>query len=428
MSERRFIGNILADSDSEGDYQSRFSTTDALGLYNRDDYAALLEIRSGSAPPTELSLFSKPFIRPKALSPAKPEETKTDKPDFSTCDPALLAMRGSIAKQALEQSGSRFLQHTLASGSEADRLLILEELMPCVSAITTDIFGNYVVQACLDHACPTHEAPLVQPSTVSSASKSLHSQSLVASLFGSVLELSLHTYGCRVIQKALEKATPDQRRTLVSELKGQVDRCLGDQNANHVIQKSIEVMAYEDIRFIIEAMRPRLLQWATHCYGCRVIQRVIEHCPREALEDEFATLLRAALELSQDAYGNYVVQHMFAHGSWADRRVLFGVFAGNYRRLSKHKFSSNVVEKSLHVAEAETLVRIAEEVFREEYLFELMTDRYANFVVQKVLEASIGPSRNLLISKVQAHSKALRSYPFGRHVLSAVNKLRKRAS
>lgn len=410
MCERKYIGDLLADSDSDDDYQSRFSKTDMLDFLNREGIKGLLENRSVSAPASALNMFTNSFASPRSDSFQTDEDERPSIDSFASCSPALLEMRGTICKQALEQAGSRFLQHTLASGSESERSLIVEELMSDVFTVTTDIFGNYVVQVCLDHCSP------------------LHCHSLINSLFGSVLDLSLHTYGCRVVQKALEKASPGQRLRLVSELKGQVSQVLADQNANHVVQKSIEVMEYKDIRFIIDDMRPRILQWATHCYGCRVLQRVIEHCPREALDDVFTTLLRFALDISQDAYGNYVVQHMFSHGSSEDRRSLFRTFVGQYRRLSKHKFSSNVVEKHLQVAGVEELAAIAAEMFTEEHLFEMMTDRYANFVVQKIIEASVGSARSLLISKVQVHSKALRGYPFGRHVLSAVNKLRKRAS
>lgn len=63
---------------------------------------------------------------------------------------------------------------------------------------------------------------------------------LAGLLWGHVLALSLHMYGCRVIQKALEVLHLEQQRVIVRELQGQVMRCVRDQNGNHVIQKIIE--------------------------------------------------------------------------------------------------------------------------------------------------------------------------------------------
>lgn len=57
-----------------------------------------------------------------------------------------------------------------------------------------------------------------------------------------------------------------------------------------------------------------------HSYGCRVIQRVLEHCDmRDVRAELMACLLGATRTLAQDTYGNYVIQHILEHGSEADR-------------------------------------------------------------------------------------------------------------
>jgi pumilio RNA-binding family len=66
--------------------------------------------------------------------------------------------------------------------------------------------------------------------------------------------------------------------TLISELKGHVLNCVKDQNGNHVIQKAVERIAPDEIQFIIEAFYGQVYSLATHPYGCRVIQRIFEHC------------------------------------------------------------------------------------------------------------------------------------------------------
>lgn len=56
-----------------------------------------------------------------------------------------------------------------------------------------------------------------------------------------------------------------------------------------------------------------------HAYGCRVIQRILEHCIDdqkqailEEIKDSFSVLI-------QDQYGNYVIQHVLKHGRPTDR-------------------------------------------------------------------------------------------------------------
>lgn len=68
---------------------------------------------------------------------------------------------------------------------------------------------------------------------------------------------------------------------MVKELDGNVLKCVKDQNGNHVIQKAIERVPAEHIQFIINAFHSQVYNLATHPYGCRVIQRMFEHCTDE---------------------------------------------------------------------------------------------------------------------------------------------------
>ena len=55
-------------------------------------------------------------------------------------------------------------------------------------------------------------------------------------------------------------------------------KCVKDQNGNHVIQKCIERVPSHLIQFIIDSFTGQVYALATHPYGCRVIQRILEHC------------------------------------------------------------------------------------------------------------------------------------------------------
>ena len=70
----------------------------------------------------------------------------------------------------------------------------------------------------------------------------------------------------------------DQKAILVKELEGHVMKCVKDQNGNHVIQKCIERVPPHLIQFIVDAFSGQVYALATHPYGCRVIQRILEYC------------------------------------------------------------------------------------------------------------------------------------------------------
>lgn len=48
-----------------------------------------------------------------------------------------------------------------------------------------------------------------------------------------------------------------------------------------MIQKAIERVPAQHIQFIIDAFRGQVYTLATHPYGCRVIQRMFEHCTED---------------------------------------------------------------------------------------------------------------------------------------------------
>lgn len=50
------------------------------------------------------------------------------------------------------------------------------------------------------------------------------------------------------------------------------------QNANHVIQKVIEAVPTQRVIHIIDNFLTCIVPLSTHPFGCRVIQRMLEHC------------------------------------------------------------------------------------------------------------------------------------------------------
>jgi len=180
---------------------------------------------------------------------------------------------GDIVDFCQDQHGSRFIQQKLEVATDEEKELIFKEILPRAHMLMTDVFGNYVIQKVLEHG-------------------SLDQRDIIASILsGHAVQLALQMYGCRVIQKALEVISVQRLLTLVSEFEGHVLKCVHDQNGNHVIQKCIEVLSLKakeypeygayllpQIEFIVQAFVGQVEKFSTHPYGCRVIQRILEHC------------------------------------------------------------------------------------------------------------------------------------------------------
>ncbi|XVE59293.1 hypothetical protein DITRI_Ditri05aG0034400 [Diplodiscus trichospermus] len=322
----------------------------------------------------------------------------------------LSEIAGHVVEFSADQYGSRFIQQKLETATTEEKNMVYEEILPQALALMTDVFGNYVIQKFFEHGLPAQR------------------RELAGKLFGHVLTLSLQMYGCRVIQKAIEVVDLDQKIKMVHELDGSVMRCVRDQNGNHVIQKCIECVPEENIQFIVTTFFDQVVTLSTHPYGCRVIQRILEHCEdlktQSKVMDE---ILGSVSVLAQDQYGNYVVQHVLEHGKPHERSIIIKELAGKIVQMSQQKFASNVVEKCLTFGGPSERQLLVNEMLgstdENEPLQAMMKDQFANYVVQKVLETCDDQQRELILSRIKVHLNALKKYTYGKHIVARVEKL-----
>ncbi|KAE8700865.1 Pumilio-like protein 2 [Hibiscus syriacus] len=322
----------------------------------------------------------------------------------------LLEIAGHVVEFSADQYGSRFIQQKLETATTEEKNMVYEEIMPQTLVLTTDVFGNYVIQKFFELGLPAQR------------------RELACKLLGHVLTLSLQMYGCRVIQKAIEVVDLDQKINMVHELDGSVMRCVRDQNGNHVIQKCIECVPEENIQFVVTTFFDQVVTLSTHPYGCRVIQRILEHCMDPKTQSKVMDeILGSVSLLAQDQYGNYVIQHVLEHGKPHERSIIIKELAGKIVQMSQQKFASNVVEKCLTFggsAERQLLVNeMLGSTDENEPLQAMMKDQFANYVVQKVLETCDDQQRELILSRIKVHLNALKKYTYGKHIVARVEKL-----
>ncbi|XP_039034327.1 pumilio homolog 2-like [Hibiscus syriacus] len=322
----------------------------------------------------------------------------------------LSELAGHVVEFSADQYGSRFIQQKLETATTEEKTMVYEEIMPQALALMTDVFGNYVIQKFFEHGLPSQR------------------RELAGKLFGHVLTLGLQMYGCRVTQKAIEVVDLDQKIKMVQELDGNVMRCVRDQNGNHVIQKCIECVPEENIQFIVTTFFDQVVTLSAHPYGCRVIQRILEHCKDPKTQSKVMDeILGSVSMLAQDQYGNYVVQHVLEHGKPHERSIIIKELAGKIVQMSQQKFASNVVEKCLTFGGPSERQLLVNEMLgstdENEPLQAMMKDQFANYVVQKVLETCDDQQRELILSRIKVHLNALKKYTYGKHIVARIEKL-----
>uniref|UniRef100_A0A672S0E4 Pumilio homolog 1 n=1 Tax=Sinocyclocheilus grahami TaxID=75366 RepID=A0A672S0E4_SINGR len=273
---------------------------------------------------------------------------------------------------------------------------------------------------------------------------------------GHVMEFSQDQHGSRFIQLKLERASPAERQLVFNEILQAAYQLMVDVFGNYVIQKFFEVIRIKTfiyiglvlhavqavsktqnnsasvVKFIsllalAERIRGHVFALSTHPYGCRVIQRILEHCLPEQTLPILEEIHQHTEQLVQDQYGNYVIQHVLEHGRAEDKSKIVSEIRGNVLGLSQHKFASNVVEKCVtHSLRAERAMLIDEVCSMADgphsALYTMMKDQYANYVVQKMIDVAEPTQRKIVMHKIRPHIATLRKYTYGKHILAKLEK------
>ncbi|CAK0893103.1 unnamed protein product [Prorocentrum cordatum] len=139
--------------------------------------------------------------------------------------------------------------------------------------------------------------------------------------------------GCRRVQQALDDARgPEACGRLAAELRGHVWDALRCPHANFVLQKCITTASPDACQFIVDELLQRghgaLAQAARHRYGCRIVERLLERCRPEQVEQIVDCILDDAVTLCMHPYGNYVAQHLLEHAAPASA----GIASPRWRR------------------------------------------------------------------------------------------------
>ncbi|AEE31827.1 pumilio 10 [Arabidopsis thaliana] len=313
---------------------------------------------------------------------------------------SMVEIYGSVNLMARDQIGCRALQKLVEEGTVLDSKVIFLEIIDHVVELSMDPLGNYIVQKLL---------------VVSDEEQRTMIVSVLTSKPRELIKICLNTNGTRVIQKMIKTVKTKQQIALVkSALEPGFLVLVNDSNGYHVLQSCLEFLVPNDNKFVVEAATEYCAQLATHQYGCYVLQCSLINTVGLQHERLVAEISRDSLRLSQDPFGNYVVQCLI------DQQVssvnLLLPFRTHCIELATQKFSSHVIEKCLRKY-PESRAEIVRELLSYPNFEQLLQDPYANYVIQTALSVTKGAVRARLVEKVKRFGK-LQSNPYCKKIFS----------
>eukprot|EP00889_Picochlorum_renovo_P006564 jgi/Picre1/33594/NNA_001074.t1 len=297
----------------------------------------------------------------------------------------IVEMNPSVVQRfAIDYEGSKALQSIILSHGEASAR-IYQALAKDIVNLCLDMYGNYTVQ-CL----------------VTAASRSVASQ-LGDVIVSNVLPFSLNFHGCRVVQCAIKNLSMEYRVKMCDALEPFTLHCLQSQNANHVIGALLR-----------------------HKYGVTVLRTALESdISPDVSKEATKHLLEALSDLVYDEYGNYLVQNLIQENMYGSRHAVHEfLLQCSLLTLACDKFGSNVFETSLLNSDPEQrdalIIAFLEQCQAagqtDEVLANISTNRYGNYVIQRMLGVSSFRVRWMVSRHLALHCAMLAGSKHGKHI------------
>jgi hypothetical protein len=403
----------------EGGSPSADATTPMMGLppYGSDPYAAAPGIGGGAGLQnggSEMRARASPYIAQAETAPHRSFDASVGgsrdeysrganfQPDLSVASlyanpqrPPLDSLLGQVRRLSRDQVGCRLVQQALDEEGAMAATMILQEGLPFWGEAMVDPFGNYLFQKILEKV--TAEERIM----------------LVKSVSTRLVNASLNLHGTRSVQKIVELCAADQHtgtageesaaEILTKALAPAAARLCIDSHGNHVIQRIILKLGPQYSDFVFEAVAASVGDVARHRHGCCVIQRCLDSSPSKARSHLVLRIVDKALELMQDAYGNYVVQYVLDVCADDDVHAVCEAVIGKVNLLAIQKFSSNVMEKCLERCTERVKEQYMMEISDTERVRELMMDPFGNYVVQRALSVATHAQAVRLVEAMKPH-------------------------
>ncbi|KAF9011374.1 armadillo-type protein [Cyathus striatus] len=275
-------------------------------------------------------------------------------------------------------------------------------------------FGNWAVQRCLEAASTPDER-----------------RKIVSCMKGRIVELATNCYGCHVLQKALD-CEEDIRLLIVSELLvGDPAQTLVNKHASHVWSKIMELSwtppAPPIFTYVNKSLKGKWASLACHETGSLVVQHAFENLEEEAKDGIVDELLNQGhaifSEVTKNQWGAYCVQHILEHGSEKHRRMTLDHLLEGLLEFATNEQGSKSVMKALKEGGKDTLNKVVKRMCepakgaRRAMIVDMALSPTGSQLIASVLPTADKDQRGLLYDCIKGHIVTLRGCKTGSKVI-----------
>ena len=259
-----------------------------------------------------------------------------------------------------------------------------EIIKPRLIEIIEHQFGNYVIQKFLEVL-------------LSQGNKKIF-ESIFLDINEKLFSICIHNYGTRVIQKTLEKFDKINYSKIETEklnsvfqymIENHLYELCCDKNGNHVYQKLLKIFPKENNKndFLYDELIKISFKVSIIQQGATLLNAALEQGNENQKEELCEAIVDNIGDLIIDKYGNYTIQTIFKLMKEKINEKIYKYIDDNLLRLSKEKFSSNVIDKCI-IKDYEPSNKLIQSIIQKNIIKDIIVDQYGNYVVQKALNVS----------------------------------------
>jgi len=261
----------------------------------------------------------------------------------------------NISKLCRTKSGSKRTQQYIAKSRPEEIQQIIENLVPCISELMTDFYGNYMCQT-LFQSCSSYQR-----------------LSLLKAMEPHLLGIAKECKGTHSLQTLISLSNlPEEEEVYRNAFKGHVLELTTHPNASHVVQRLLITFKSRD--FVLEELKGSIKRLSMNKMGLCVIKKCVN--------EEFVCkeLMQDPIVLMQDPYGNYAMQLTVEHWLEECSEPMMKAMKSKVAQLCIQKYASNVIEKCLKEPSMRSM--IIHELITENKLPLLMNCPYGCYVLR----------------------------------------------
>ena len=300
-----------------------------------------------------------------------------------------------------------YLQNKILSNPNYSNEVLFPFLFPNILYLINNQYGNSIYQVFIE---------------ILNKNNTLSLLSVIKNNFN---EISKNQNGTKLIQKLIEKSSLNDKdntiqKNLINILKGKVYECSIDEFANHIIQKFIIHFNYPINNFIYKELTENFVKVCINKFGCCVIQKCLINGTKEQKEKIIYLVLKYTFHLIKNQFGNYVYQGVILLKNEKVISKIIDIISDKIISLCKEKYSSNVIEKFFDINNLNIINPLINYLTENELrIMELITNKYGNYIIQKIL--SVCSDKNLFLRTLNIIAKniqTINNISFGKKLIS----------